>query len=326
MEHTSLIYDIPTVLAALEIDFDVRGEEALALCPMHEKRTGKPDNFPSWWINLDTGQHICFSCHYKGNVVHLVADIKEFYIKSWGDLVELDLEAAKGWLATVAEVPVEILMERLKSLPNYIPSSHKVLEMSEARLAVYVDPPAEALQSRRVSLEAIQKYGILWDEKKSAWIFPLREPHFNKLMGWQEKGTLERTFFNRPAGLQKSKTLFGIENQKEDLVIVVESPLDCARFASIGIQSVVAICGSSISQEQVKLVRYSSTVIAAFDNPKVDKAGKKACDEMRIWARKYGLDLKFFNYGETGKKDPGDLTDEELQWGIDNARHALLGE
>lgn len=318
--------DISTVLLALEIDSEERNSEALALCPMHKERTGKDDNSPSWSINLTTGAHFCFSCHYKGNVYQLVADVKKFYIKLWNDIVEPDYDAVKAWLATVAEVPVETLIERLRALPTYVQSSDQIIEMSEARLAVFVDPPATALATRNLTLQAAQMYGVQWDANKSAWILPLREPNFNKLMGWQEKGTIDRTFMNRPAGLTKSKTLFGIENQRDDVVIVVESPLDCVRFESAGIHGAVAICGSSPSTDQVKLLRYSDRIIIAFDNPRVDAAGKKASEEMRKWARRYGMNVAFFNYNGSNIKDPGDMTDDELHYGVDNAKDALLGE
>jgi 5S rRNA maturation endonuclease (ribonuclease M5) len=318
--------DVTEVIDALGLDYDILNNEASALCPGHYKTTGKADHSPSWWINLDTGFHMCFSCGYKGNLLQLICDVRGLYLKNWLDTEDYDYESAKSWLASVAEISIEKLLERLKELPTYVYPSIPVLEMSEARLAVFVDPPEAALQSRTITPEAATKYGVQWDANKSAWILPLREPHFNKLMGWQEKGTLDRTFFNRPAGLQKSKTLFGVENQNEDVVIVVESPLDCVRIASAGIDGAVAICGSSVSEEQVKLLRFSSKIIAAFDNPTLDSAGKKASKEMLEWARKYGLNLFFFNYGSSGKKDPGDMSVEEIQWGVANAKSSLYGE
>jgi 5S rRNA maturation endonuclease (ribonuclease M5) len=318
--------DIAAVLFALEIDFEERNGEALGLCPMHKTRTGKEDHSPSWSINLTTGAHFCFSCHYKGNVYQLVADVKGFHVKLWDAIVEPDYDSVKEWLATVAEVPVETLIERVKALPTYVQSSNQIIEMSEARLAVFVDPPTHALAHRKLTANAASMYGVLWDASKSAWILPLRDSEFNKLIGWQEKGTIDRTFMNRPAGLTKSKTLFGIENQRDDVVIVVESPLDCVRFESAGIHGAVAICGSSPSADQIKLLRYSDRIIVAFDNPRVDTAGKKASEEMRKWARKYGMNVAFFNYNNSDVKDPGDMTDEELRFGVDNAKDALLGE
>jgi DNA primase len=166
----------------------------------------------------------------------------------------------------------------------------------------------------------------MWDATKKSWVLPLREPHFNKLIGWQEKGTVDRTFFNRPTGLPKSKTLFGVDVQLEEVAIVVESPLDCLRMYSAGFPGAVAICGSSASEDQIKLLRYSQKIIVAFDNPNIDNAGAKASKEMLEWGRKYGLNLFFFNYGSSDKKDPGDMTDEEIRWGVDNAQSALFGE
>jgi hypothetical protein len=267
--------------------------------------------------------HICFSCGYKGNLPQLVCDVNEFYKDVWGKDYAYDYVAARLWLSQVSEIPIEKLLEMVQSLPNRIEAMPKPLEMSEARLAVFVSPPAEELAKRCITAEVAEQYGILWDKNKANWILPLREPENNKLMGWQEKGTVHRTFFNRPGGLQKSKTLFGIENQNEHVVLVVESPLDTARLASAGVTGAVAICGSSISEEQVKLLRRSNKIIAAFDQ---DAAGYKASEELRKLARKYGLNLFFFSYPSSGAKDPGDLTSEEIAWGIANAKSSILGE
>jgi hypothetical protein len=315
-------FDVITALDALGVDYLVRGNEANSLCPMHYERTNREDHSPSWWINLSSGMHTCFSCHYKGNLLQLVCDVKKFYIEAYGT-TSYDYQAAKDWLKLSADVSVEQLLEQLNALPNYVHSAPKPIEMSEARLAVYGPPPPAQLIRRSITEDSAEAYGVLWDSKKQAWILPLREPHFNKLMGWQEKGTVDRTFFNRPSGLQKSKTLFGIENQNANTVIVVESPLDCLRLHSVGYPGAVAICGSSPSEEQIKLIRYSSKVIAAFDN---DSAGHKANKEMLEFGRKYGLNLFFFNYSGSDKKDPGDMTEEEIRWGVENAQSALFGE
>jgi hypothetical protein len=318
--------DIEKVLLNLGIDYDNKGHEANGLCPMHEVRTGKRDNSPSWWINLESGQHICFSCHYKGNLLQLVCDANEFYKKGWNEDYVYDYKAAEIWLSQISAISLERLKDIVSNLPNYLEPAPKPVAMSEARLVIFDEPPVEALASRNITLESATKYGVLWDTKKSTWILPLRDPDSNKLLGWQEKGTVNRTFFNRPTGLTKSKTLFGLQNQSEDLVVVVESPLDCLRLYSAGVASAVAICGSSPSEEQIKLLRASDRIICAFDNPKLDAAGKKASEEIRELARKYGLNLSFFNYGDSSKKDPGDMTDEEIRWGIENSKSAILGE
>jgi hypothetical protein len=320
------MFDVVKALEALGVDYLERNTEANALCPQHKQRTGRDDNSPSWWINLESGMHTCFSCGYKGNLLQLVCDIKELYITSWGDVKSYDYDAAKAWLKNIAEVSIEDLMSMLNNMPHYIKDIPKPLEMSEARLAVFVEPPEEQLLSRSITAESAAKYGVLWDKDKKAWVLPLRDPHFNQLLGWQEKGTEDRTFMNRPAGLTRSKTLFGVDVQNEEVAIVVESPLDCLRIDSAGISGAVAVCGSSISEDQIKLLRYSKKIIAAFDNPNIDPAGRKASKEMLTWARKYGLNLFFFNYGGTNKKDPGDMVNEEILWGVENAVSSLFGE
>lgn len=319
-------FDVETAVLALGILIETHGHEATALCPVHEERTGKADHSPSWWINLESGMHTCFSCGYKGNLVQLVCDIKGFRTEVYGVELGYDYAAGEAWLASVAEVPIEVLLEAIKSLPSYQYPKPSALQMSEARLVLFTDPPQEALLSRNITEDSAKAYGVMWDEKTKNWILPLREPHFNKLMGWQEKGTVERTFKNRPTGLQKSKTLFGVDVQNDDLAIVVESPLDCLRIHSAGFPGAVAICGSSPSDDQIKLLRSSDRVIVALDNPNLDKSGFKGSKEFSEFARKYGINLSFFNYGNSSKKDPGDMTDDEIAWGIAHAKPSILGE
>ena len=308
-------HDVERALDDLDIAlFTQRGSEVQGLCPMHEKRTGSIDHNPSWWINVDTGAHICFSCGYKGNLYTLVRDVKG-----------LDHEEVVEYLKRRNEVSVDTLMKRLTDLPQYVAPVEEI-DMSEARLAVFVDPPAYALESRSITKESAKYYGVLWDERKSNWILPLRDPHFYKLIGWQEKGYGNRFFRNYPAGVKKSKTLFGVDVQQESVSIVVESPLDCLRLYSAGFKGAVASCGALVSEEQIKLLRFSDKVIAAFDNPKLDKAGREASASMRQLAKRYGIELYFFNYGDSNKKDPGDMTNEEIEWGMTNARDSIYGE
>ena len=47
---------------------------------------------------------------------------------------------------------------------------------------------------------------------------------------------------------------------------------------------------------------------------------------MRQLAKRYGIELYFFNYGDSNKKDPGDMTNEEIEWGMTNARDSIYGE
>jgi hypothetical protein len=325
MFNLSLGASIEDVLLELGLDVTVRGIEANALCPMHEQRTGKQDHSPSWWINLETGAFICFSCQYSGNLIMLVSDVKGYTKEVWGE-TKPDYDAAKEWLLSVSEVSPDKLSYILSSIPRYMVPQNDTPAMSEARLAVFDAPPQHALASRALTAEACEKYGVLWNSRDESWILPIREPRTNKLLGWQEKGTKNRTFRNYPTGVKKSHTLFGSHLDLSGQVVVVESPLDCVRFESAGVPGAVAMCGAQFSEDQFKLVRFSDAIVFASDNPKLDSAGKKAAKQATEFALKYGVNLNFFNYGETGKKDPGDMTDDELRWGITHAQSYLLGE
>jgi DNA primase len=306
------VIDVEKILLNLDLSlYAQRGAEVNGLCPMHKKRTGKEDHSPSWWINSESGAHICFSCGYKGNIYTLVADVKGI---SYFD--------AQDYIGEGAEVPLDALMRRIKDLPQYV-QPEETIAMSEARLAVYTDPPDIELKKRFLKRGAVTVHGVLWDTKNEAWILPIRDADSGALLGWQEKGARGRFFKNQPAGVKKSKTVFGVQvmSSEHDL-IVVESPLDSVRLTGLGYNS-VSTFGAIMSEEQAKILRRASKVIAAFDN---DKAGHTANEQLRVLARKYGMDLYYFNYKGIDVKDVGDMTEAEIEHGIKTAKTSILGK
>lgn len=305
--------DVERVLLSLDVSLTAqRGEEVQGLCPMHKARTGKEDHNPSWWINSVTGAHICFSCGYKGNIYTLV-----------GDLKGLDYFDAKDYVGqSEEELPLDYLAKRIKELPQYIPAEEEIA-MSEARLAVFTEPPEIELKKRFLTKEAANHYGVLWDAKNEAWILPIRNPDTFDLWGWQEKGARGRFFKNQPVGVKKSKTVFGIEVLISDQPLwVVESPLDAVRLKSIG-HSAISTFGAIISEDQAKLMRRAPQLIAAFDN---DEAGRKASEQILGFARKYGMELKFFNYEGIDVKDVGDMLETEITIGLQTAKDRVYGK
>ena len=306
----AFVVDVERVLASLDLTLTAqRGSEIQGLCPMHKQRTGADDHNPSWWINSATGAHLCFSCGYKGNIFTLV-----------GDLKGMDYFDAKDYVSQGSELDVDVLLKRIRELPQYI-SQEEDIEMSEARLVVYSTPPDNELKKRFLKHSAVMYCGVLWDEKNEAWILPIRDPKTHKLWGWQEKGAKGRFFRNQPAGVKKSKTVFNVQIMSEESLVVVESPLDAVRLVGLNYNA-IATYGAILSEEQAKIMRRATQVIAAFDN---DDAGKKACAQMLGFARKYGMELKFFNYDGIDVKDVGDMTEEEIRQGIDTARDRVWG-
>jgi hypothetical protein len=306
------VIDVERVLVGLDLQlYAQRGVEVNGLCPMHKKRTGKDDHSPSWWINSESGAHICFSCGYKGNIFTLVADVKGI---SYFD--------AQDYIGDSVEVPLDSLMRRIKDLPQYV-QPEETIAMSEARLAVYTDPPEIELKKRFLKIGPVNVHGVLWDKSNEAWILPIRDPDDGSLWGWQEKGARGRFFRNQPAGVKKSRTVFGVHimSSTHDL-IVVESPLDAVRLTGLG-HNAISTFGAIMSEEQAKILRRAPKIIAAFDN---DKAGHTANEQMRGFARKYGMDLHYFNYRGIDVKDVGDMTEAEIEHGIKTAKTSILGK
>jgi DNA primase len=306
--------DVERVLLNLDLTlFAQRGAEVNGLCPMHKQRTGKDDHRPSWWINIETGAHICFSCGYKGNVYTLVSDVRG-----------ISNAEAQSFINEKTEVPLDSLLKRLHELPQYVYAETSI-PMSEARLAVYTDPPEAELKRRFITVESAKTHGVLWDHKKQAWILPIRDADDYKLLGWQEKGARGRFFKNQPPGVKKSKTVFGVEVMATDILVVVESPLDVARLDTAGVHGAISTYGAIISEDQAKIMRRADKVIAAFDNPTMDPAGLKAAEQMRGYARKYGIELSYFNYSGIDVKDPGDMTIVQIHRGIETAKDMIYG-
>jgi 5S rRNA maturation endonuclease (ribonuclease M5) len=312
--------DIESVLVRLNIDYSSRGYELSGVCPGHLKTTGREDRNPSWSINSETGAHHCFSCGYRGSLLSLVCDLLGF--ENYRD--------AERWLKANVEIDLDSVVKQTQDLQResyrYLP---KPVPMSEARLAVFTDPPQWALEARQVTREACLKHKVKWVEGMDNWILPIREPEAGKLLGWQEKGQGHKHFLNRPTGMKKAATLFGIE-QFLDLdindMIVVESPLDVVRLSSMGIRGGVATMGASVSVEQVKLMRRAERVTIAMDNPSLDAAGAKAVKELTKLLPKYGVEFQYFNYGDSNAKDIGDMTDDEVWFGLEKAKHMALGK
>ena len=315
--------EVQVVLFKLDVDIaQVRGDEVLGICPGHELRTGAKDNNPSWSINIETGVHHCFSCGYKGNLITLVAEQLDFKTQ-WG---RLDLDAAKSWLHANTAIDLDLIAKQMEEIKSSYIAIPKPVEMSEARLSVYTPHvPAWALNARGLTDESCKVYTVRWDDKNSVWILPIRDYETGKLLGWQEKGQVMRHFKNRPTGVLKSSTVFNPGSYpKTESFIVVESPLDAVRLHSLGFRDSIATFGASVSPAQVNIIRANAeNIIFAFDN---DQAGQTASLRMLDLSRKTGFECKFFNYGNSEAKDVGDMSEDEIRYGIESAKHCVLGK
>lgn len=286
---------------AIEVTKINKKGEAWALCPSpdHDERS------PSWSINLDTGEHHCFSCGWSGNFFSLVEAVTGY-----------DEEKTEGWIRKRGGI--DVARKKLRGEKAY--EKKRAIEISEADLALF-NPriPKWALTERDLIQEACEEYGVLWDDKTGRWILPVRDPFTNLLWGWQEKGP--GVFLNVPESLEKSLALFGYD-LLEDTAYVEESPLDCVRLRTYGVNGGVSPYGVNFSEYQMDLIVEHpkvKRVVMCLDN---DRAGREK--EAEVWQKYRGrTSLYFADYDGIKAKDHGEMTPEEIAFSIEHPISAL---
>ncbi|MEU1816069.1 toprim domain-containing protein [Streptomyces roseifaciens] len=271
--------------------------ELLARCPAHPALVGKVDRRPSFSVNAHTGLFLCFSCGYSGAFIQLVED-------GLG-LSRID---AFRWISRHG------VYRHGDSQEDGRPADEEP-QLTEASLALFTQPPQEALRSRHLDSTSCAELGVLWDPATAHWIIPIRDPHTGELWGWQEKG--KRYFKNHPAGVQKSRTLFGDTSWRGDRALLVESPLDVVRVHALGIQGGFASYGAHVSEAQMRLLKsWCRCLVLGLDN---DKTGRASRDQLYARWRPFGLPMRFLDYREISAKDTGDMTDDEIIRSYSNA-------
>ena len=285
---------------------NVRGSELQGYCPAHEERTGHADRNPSWWINADTGQHICFSCQFKGGMGTLINQITDGDLSTYNDYFESTTH----------------LLSRLNNLVKEKPKEKPDIIITESMLSAFVEPPKEALLAKGILQSAAKHHEVLWNAPKDNWILPIRYVTGGILLGWQEKGSTGRFFKNYPPRMQKSLGLFGYQQYSGGDMIVVESPLDVARLTSVGISGGVSTYGTQVSDAQFNAMRGADRLIIAMDN---DDAGRKASYALYDLCNEHGKEAWFFDYRHTDMKDVGGMSKVEIESGLENAKHITRG-
>lgn len=291
---------VESLLGELGIEYTVTEDEAWARCPFHS-----PDTHPSWSVHIKSGVHNCFSCSAKGNLAHLVSSVRKL---PYTEAV-IYVNETVGWAKS--QKWREDYETKNYALPEY--------KISEADLAVFVSPPDVALESRKLTAESADRFGVKWNDSRNSWIFPIREPWSHKLWGWQEKN--ERIFRNYPAGTRKSKTLFGLPAFRDGSpVILVESPADAVYLDACGFGGGLSSWGVQVSSFQLSVIQsLTEHLILALDN---DKPG--ISETARLAGEFTGCNhVSVFNYGMSTAKDPGEMTSDEVKQGIENAIPAM---
>jgi len=286
---------IVSVLTSLGVDIRRVGEKEISgCCPVHLKTTGRVDNSPSWSMNAETGAWICHSCGARGSLYGLLSELS-------------------GDLSSIWDIKLKLVETGINSL-----SAEKEVHEEKIDWILYnkfSDVPEHLLASRNLDRIISRKFGIKWNTDKKAWVIPIVSPD-GELNGWQEKK--KDWVRNYPVGVKKSESLFGIERFSGGTAVLLESPLDVVRLATVttAVQW-LATFGAHVSKAQLQLLSDVATgLIVAMDN---DSAGRDS--SKRIWdsSMRFRDGVLWLDYSHTTAKDIGDMTDSEIMKAVENA-------
>lgn len=314
---TLLPADLASTLTLLGLDLGrVTSKEVWACCPVHYERTGKHDLKPkNFSVNVNTGWAFCFSCHYKADLYRLVSDVRG-----------CDPYQAITWLRENGASVVDLIQRVRETMTDDRAALPRVLDRHGRALAfadpdmefvLLPNPPEAQVEKRDLCWDSVERYRVRWSD--GAWVLPFTDAK-GTVHGWQTKSGPDVK--NHPydpkhpeRSIKKSEFLFGRHCFSGDRAILVESPLDAVRLHTAGYDGAVASYGSYVSDTQVRLLLdMTSEVVLCMDN---DEAGWHSAID--VFARLSGrTKVRVVSYADLDAKDPGDLTDRDIDHLLSN--------
>lgn len=286
------------------------GEQLNSCCPFHN------DANPSFSINMRTGKWICYKGCGAGDFVKFVSLIEDIsredaavMVKDWVWKGQPDDHLLKTTLQIIQQLKMG---KQQKPSQRPEPINEEILKRFDYTNYDY-------MLSRGFKLETLQEFGIGY--YKGHVTIPVRDESA-RLIAVVARSIEAHGAKYLPLvpklGYKKSGVLFGLDKVLPNVTLgmVVEGPLDVVRAFQEGFRGAVALQGSMVSNEQVRLLlkRFNQLIIAT-DN---DDAGRTAKKRI-IRALKKKMLLFEFTFPK-GVKDVGELDTNGLRWGIEHMR------
>lgn len=288
-------------------DIENKGDDILVTCPHHD---GGHEKTPACniYIGNDTklpyGYFNCFVCGEKGSFLKFVAecfDAPESYAKAWllknfgGELVAKNLFMGEP-----------IVLNRNKGIKKHLDES--VLDQYQTWNPY--------LAKRKLSREICELFKVRYDPKYRQVIFPAYDMNGNLVM--LAKRSIDVKSFYLDKDVEKPVyCLDYVMKNNIKTVLITEGPFDCLTGWEYGFPTIATF--GKISDYQIEQINKSciNIIYAAFDN---DAAGRSFLETLKrkLTKRIIIIETKF----PAWRKDLNDLTKEELQEIIKNARNS----
>jgi DNA primase len=286
------------------------GARYSGLCPFHTEKT------PSFSVNPGLGIFICFGCGKKGDVLTFVQEIEQltFYetLKLLADRngltmpskrerhdPETDLRAAAYDLH---EIAAETFRESLwgdkgGDARDYLRRRGLMQSVAEHFGLGFADRSGQDLMRRvkgRFSPEQLEASGLfgkredgtLYDRFRGRLMFPIHNESGKVIAfgGRAMRPDEEPKYLNSPETsiYKKSSVLYNLHRAKQAIrtaerAVLVEGYMDVIGVYAAGVKQVVASCGTSLTNNQVRAIkRHSESIVVNFDP---DTAGANATEK-----------------------------------------------
>jgi DNA primase len=305
------------------------GKNYQGLCPFHEEKTpsfsvNPEKRFYHCFGCGASGDVFTFAKEYKHlsflEAVEEVAKFGGIDLKKFGsfdtaklnendEFYEVNAFAANYFAETLADNP------GAKSVREYLKQRGIKPATQKAFLLGYSPTQWDALYKNMVrnklSIVKAVKLGLIdksrnneyYDKFRGRLMFPIHTPNGRvAAFGGRTLDPEAKTakYINSPESpiYSKRKTLYGLyfakdEISKLDKAILVEGYMDVISLYQNGIKNVVAASGTSLTEDQVRLLsRYTNNIVVIFD---ADEAGKKAAKRSIEILLKFYFDVRLLS-------------------------------
>ena len=283
------------------------GSNFIGLCPFHSEKT------PSFHVHAERQFFYCFGCHAKGDVIHFVekmegltfADALRWLGERYGipiDSRSRSNERKAGERRILLEIQTragryfhrELAGGGARLARRYLEDRGLTPEIQKRFGIGYAPKRSDGLlQELRdgYSLDQLRLSGLIQRSERDS-------SHYARFRGrvmfpiWNEAGKIvgfggralgeeQPKYLNSPETplYSKSGTLYALNLARESIrrqgrAVLVEGYMDCIALHQAGVGNAVAVCGTSLTEDQVRLLgRFTKKVVVNFDP---DEAGDSA--------------------------------------------------
>ncbi len=304
---SGVVVDVKNILES--IDLEIKSEtpkELLADCPFCSDGSGNLS------INRESGLYHCWRCgaedrRARGNLVHLVAVVRGL---THPDATEHILQY--GTFATSKQ-----LLRRLREA--FVSRRHTSrLQSVQGDVDRFFNPRHPYWKERGISRQTAEIFQLGFDERRQHAIMPIMAGDIPVALIRRNTSDFGPRYLY-PEGFQKERFLYGLEHAKpEHPLVLVEGPIDALKVSQAGYNG-VACLGATFSDFQSRLVLDfgPSYVVLMTDE---DLGGQIL--STKIWDT-YPLRNVYYTEFPSGRKDPGEMTTDEIWEAIALRKHVL---